>query len=65
MLDERTVRVVTTSVNGEPAGPYVYDYRTEELTEQLYRYTSIQRGVLFTSHRVDADFDFRKCDLTS
>jgi hypothetical protein len=65
MPDEATVRVVMTSADGQPAGPQIDDYRTEELTELLFRYTSIQAGVRYTSHRVDANFAFRECGLTS
>ena len=65
MPDEGTVRVVITWADGEPTEPYINDYRTEELTEQLYRYTSMRRGVLYTSHRVDANFVFQECGLTS
>jgi hypothetical protein len=63
--DDATVRVVVTSVDGEPVEPSTDDYHTWELTEQLYRYISIRTGVPYTSHRVDANFVFRECDLTS
>jgi hypothetical protein len=65
MLDADTVRVTTTSVDGIPAGPYIDDYRTEELTAQFYRYVWIQKGVTYTSQRVDANFKFPDCGLTS
>jgi hypothetical protein len=64
-MDEVTVRVIITSVDGQPVAPDTDEYRTEELTEQLYRYVSVQTGVSYTSHRVDANFVFQECGLTS
>ena len=64
-LDANTVRVRTTSINGLPAGPFVDDYRTEELTAESYRYVWVQTGMEYTSRRVDANFTFPECGLTS
>jgi hypothetical protein len=65
MLDPMTVRIVTTTVDGLPAGPYTDDYRTIELGDQTYHYVHIQTNTPYISHRVDAHFDFPNCGLTS
>jgi hypothetical protein len=65
MPNERSVRIVTRSVNGAPAGPYVDEYDVEELTARQYRYIWRSTKIEFSSIRVDAHFVFPDCELVS
>jgi hypothetical protein len=65
MADANTVRVITNSIEGQK-GYWPDDYyRILELTAERYRYLHIPTGVELASRRVDDDFTFPKCGLTS
>jgi hypothetical protein len=65
MLDADTDRIVTTSINGAKAGPFVDDYHIDELSESRFRYTHLSTAVTYSATRVDEKADFPPCESTS